>query len=568
MLRMRPIAVMLVLLHFVAPARPAPAAPTPTKPTDVLLRDVAEQAGIQVRVVCGSHKAKRFIVEQLGGGGALFDYDNDDDLDLFVGNGTDLEHFNAPNPPPSHRSVLYRNDSHHDSDDGWHFVDVTVQAGVGNDGWGVGAIAADPDGDGDNDLYLTRFGTNVFYENLGDGTFRDISAASGTADPGYGASAAFIDYDTDGDLDLYLTNYVILDLDDPPQGGRPCAYEGLPTACGPVGFPKPRDRLFRNDGDLRFSDVSETAGIWSVEPEYSLGVVAGDYDDDGRPDLFVGNDSGPNFLFRNLGGRFTDEALLSGVATQAEGRTQAAMGVALDDVDGDGLPDIFVTNFSLDHNTLYRNMGDGFFRDQSYPSGLGGPSLQPMGWGTRFADLDNDGDLDALVANGHIYPEVDAQGRESFRQVNQIFLNDGQGKMTETPNVLAPRADGPQVSRGLSVGDLDLDGDPDVVIFEMGTRPTLLMNDDGASLGNALDLQLISSHGLREGARVWVTANGKKQRREATSSGSFCSSSEPWLHTGLGPAQEAEVEIHWQGGHRQRIAPLPANRRYQLREIP
>ncbi len=522
-----------------------------------LLRDVAREAGIDVEVVCGSHTRKYFIIEQLGGGGALFDYDGDGDLDLYVGTSGDLEMLRGEKEPV--RNVLYRNDGD------WRFVDTTDQAGVGDTSWGVGVAVADVDGDSDPDLYVTNWGENVLYLNQGDGTFRDASAASGTADPGYGASAAFGDVDHDGDMDLYVTNYLVFDLAKPPPQ---CPYEGVDTACGPVGLPRQADRFFRNEGGGRFTDASASSGVHEVSPEYGLGAVFGDYDDDGWVDLFVGNDSGANFLFHNLGGRrFEDEALLAGVATQAEGRTQAGMGVDMGDADGDGRLDIFITNFALDHNTLYRNQGDGLFEDVSHPSGLGGPSRVPMGWGTGFHDLDNDGDQDLYVANGHIYPEVDGRTRETYRQANQLYLNDGRGRFTDASERIVRRADGPQVSRGVAFGDIDDDGDVDLVVLEIGTRPTLLRNDGGSPGGAFLQLDLRDRAGTREGARAWVRAGGKIQRREATRGGSFCAASDSRLHFGLGSALRVErIEVRWPLGKRLVLEGLRVNRRYVVYE--
>jgi len=551
----------LLVASLLPPNVPAGAASPAAAPAPFVLRDVAAEAGVRFRNRCGSHTHKLFIVEQLGGGAALFDYDFDGDLDLYLVNGGDLAI--ARGQAPAVANALYRNEGD------WRFVDVTARAGVGDTGWGVGAAVGDADGDGDADLYVTNWGRNVFYENRGDGTFREVAAAARVDDAGMGVSASFGDLDGDGDLDLYAVNYLELDLADPPNGGRLCDYEGIATACGPIGLTATADRLYRNDGGLRFTDVSAAAGVHQPEPQYGMGLIFGDYDDDGLTDVFVANDSGPNFLFHNLsaGGelRFEDVAWLAGVATQADGRYQAGMGVDFGDADGDGRPDVFLTNFANDHNTLYRNAGDELFQDVSYPSGLGAPSNEPMGWGTRFHDLDNDADLDLYVANGHTYPEVDQHGDETFRQRDQLFLNDGRGRFLEASERIL--RGGAEVSRGVAGGDLDLDGDVDLVVTEMNATPSLLRNE-GEGHGAWLALELRDRARTEgAGARVRVTAGGRTQRREVTRGGSYASAGDARLHFGLADAARVDtVEVRWPRGKRQVFRDLAAGRRYVICE--
>ncbi|HVS03810.1 MAG TPA: CRTAC1 family protein [Thermoanaerobaculia bacterium] len=518
------------------------------------LHDVAAEAGIEwVNVSGAMTPPRRTILEENGNGGCLFDYDGDGDLDLFLVNGGDLEVLAGRRPPLA--NALYRNDG------GWRFVEVTAAAGVGaGPAWGMGCTVGDVDGDGLPDLYLTGYGANVLYRNQGDGTFRDVTAESGVGDPGWSHSAAFGDFDGDGDLDLYVTNNLEFSLDRVPA--EPCQWRGVAVACGPVGWEPQPDRLFVNDGAGRFHDGSLAAGIHAPEPQFGLGVALADYDDDGRLDIAVANDSGPNFLFRNLGGgRFEEVAWEVGLATQREGRFQAGMGIDWGDADGDGTPDLVVTNFAFDHDTLYLQQPGGLFEDASYPSGLGGAGYREMSWGVRFVDLDHDGDLDLYVANGHIYPEVDAAGEETLRQADHLLLNDGAGKLTPAPERIV-RSRGPACSRGVAAGDLDGDGDVDLLVVEAGEVPTLLRNEAGEAAGSWLQVALLGrgpSDG--EGTRGLVTVAGRTQRREATRSGSYLSASDVRLHFGVGTAAAIErLELRWPDGRSQRFVGLPARR--------
>ena len=533
-------------------------------PPDFVLRDVAAEAGITWRNVCGSAERKRFILEENGSGAALFDYDGDGDLDLYLVNGSSFEILDGEAPPV--RDALYRNDGA--APDGtWRFVDVTERAGLGSTAWGFGVAAGDVDGDGDDDLYVGQFGPNRLYRNRGDGTFVDITEESGTAGDAWSQSAAFADFDGDGDLDLYVANNLVFDLANLPNDGRPCDYRGLETACGPVGFPAAPDILYLNDGGGRFTDISIAGGIREPEPRFGLGTALGDLDDDGRVDLYVANDSGPNFLFRNLGPvdgvpRFEEIAFPYGVAMSEDARPQAGMGVDAGDLDGDLDLDLFVTNFSYDHNTLYRNLG-GFFQDITYPSGLGGPSRLPMGWGTRLVDLDHDGDLDLYVANGHIYPEVEGSG-ETFAQADQLFLNRGDGRFVEASERIL--RDGVKVSRGVAFGDIDLDGDLDAAILEMGSTPSLLRNEGGAEAGAWIAVESGRPGACAEGVRVLATAAGVTRRRDLSRAGSYGSSSEPRAHFGLGAAARVErIELRWADGRRRILLDLPTGRRILVR---
>jgi hypothetical protein len=513
------------------------------------LVDVSGATGIDFVNVSGD-APKDYILGSLGGGLALFDYDGDGDLDVYLVNGVELVGGERVARGPNR---LYRNEG------GFRFVDVTEAAGVGDTGWGVGCAVGDVDDDGAPDLYVTNIGANVLYRNRGDGTFEDVTESAGVGDASFGASAAFFDADGDGDLDLYVANYVTGDLARlPPRGSEPtCLWLGMAVMCGPRGLDGDRDVFYRNEGG-RFVDASEASGLWDGERFYGLGVVAADYDDDGDQDLYVANDTQPNFLFNNEGtGRFVEVGLLSGVAYNASGDTEAGMGVDFGDVNGDEVLDLFVTNFSHETNTLYLGGVGGLFADATEESGLGSPSLGRLGWGARFADLDRDGDLDLFVADGHVYPRVgEVDTTTSYRQANQLFLNEGGGRFREASDLVGGEA---RASRGAAFGDLDGDGDVDVAVANIDDAPSLLRNELAPSAG-WIGLRLVGRASPRDayGARVWVRALGRTQVGDAHASGSILSSSDPRLVFGLGEAGSAEeIRIRWPSGATSRLENVP-----------
>jgi hypothetical protein len=506
------------------------------------LVDVRAESGIEFIHDSGDPE-KRVILSSLGGGVALFDYDGDSDLDAyFVRKGT---------------NHLYRNQG------SFRFQDVTDSAGVSATGWSIGCAAADFDNDGLVDLYVTRIGANVLYRNRGDGTFDDVTAVMGVGNEGFGASAAFFDAEKDGDLDLYVANYVSPDQEFPQPGSEPtCQWLGMAVMCGPRGLLGQGDVFYRNEG-LKFIEATKESGLEDSIRAYGIGVASADYDDDGDVDLYVANDTDPNFLFRNDGsGRFEEVGLLSGAAYSGSGATQAGMGVDFGDANGDGHLDIFVTNFSHETNTLYLGSPSGLFTDATEEVGLSTPSLGPLGWGTRFTDLDNDGDEDLFVANGHVYPNVaDVDATTTYRERNQVFLNDGRGTFVEA-NVGADSIDGPKSNRGAAFGDLDEDGDPDVVVNAIEDRPTLLRNDL-AQGAHFVGLVLVGKGSNRDaaGASVRVVSRGREQRKEAHASGSVLSSNDPRLIFGLGSAEVAEeIRIRWPSGALTRLLEVPAGR--------
>jgi hypothetical protein len=502
------------------------------------LVDVRAASGVEFVHDSGDPE-KRTILSSLGGGAALFDFDGDSDLDLYlVRKGA---------------NELYRNLGD------FRFENVTGQAGVSGRGWNIGCAAADFDNDGLVDLYLTRIGANVLYRNRGDGTFEDVTSAMGVGSEGFGTSAGFFDAEGDGDLDLYVANYVAPDQNFPEPGSEPtCQWLGLAVMCGPRGLAGQKDVFYRNDGG-RFVDATRESGLQDPIAAYGIGVVSSDYDGDGDADLYVANDTNPNFLFRNDGrGRFEDVGLLSGAAYSGAGAAQAGMGVDFGDPNGDGLLDIFVTNFSHETNTLYLGSASGLFTDVTEEAGLSTPSLGPLGWAARFLDLDSDGDEDLFVANGHVYPDVEkADAATSYRQRSQIFWNDGRGNFTEASWSSEARS-----YRGAAFGDLDGDGDPDVVVSAIDERPAVYRNDRGAAGAHFLGLVLVGKRSNRDGAgaRVRLVSSGRAQVKEAHASGSVLSSNDPRLLFGLGPAAEAEIEVRWPWGAPLRIGTVPVDR--------
>jgi hypothetical protein len=526
------------------------------------LDDKAAEAGIKLKVVSGDEKEKRFLIESIGGGLAVIDYNNDGWMDLYVVNGATIESVLAGKTP--YRSALYRNNR-----DGT-FTDVTLEAGVPNRGWGKGAVAADFNGDGHQDIYVVNFGPNVLYINNGDGTFRDATAEAGVGDPRWSAAAAAADYDKDGDLDLYVVNYLDYDLTRLPTQGKFCLYQGIPVACGPRGLKGAGDTLYRNNGDGTFTDVSQQAGVSDPEGYYGLGAAWGDYDDDGWLDLFVANDSTPNYLFRNMGdGRFRDMALEAGVAFSEEGREQAGMGVEFEDFDNDGRLDIAVTNFSDDYNTLYRNLGNGAFRDDSHASGLAADSWRDLSWGVGFFDFNNDGWKDLFIASGHIYPQVDRHPINiSYRQRNKLYLNTGGPRLRP---VGAEAGAGLQIARsfrGAAFADFNNDGQMDVAVSALDEAPVLLMNR-GIAAHHWILIQLEGRTANRAGvgARILVRTGDLTQTREVKAGGSYASSNDPRAHFGLGRAEQIdEIIVKWPSGTVTKLTGVDANQILKIRE--
>jgi enediyne biosynthesis protein E4 len=526
----------------------------------VSLTDVSAMSGLTLVNVSGG-PAKDYIVDANGNGAALFDYDNDGDLDALLVNGSTREQLARGGDP---MVALYRNDGT------GRFADVTASSGFTRTGWGMGACAADVDNDGFTDVYVTAFGPDVLWRNSGSGSFIDATKRAGLGDARWSTSCAFNDYDHDGFVDLYVANYVKFDGTAIPSRAATasCRFMATDVFCGPNRLSGEADVLYRNNGDGTFSDVTARAGI--ADPGYyGFGVVFADLTSDGWPDIYVANDSVPNLFFRNTGkGAFVEDGLLAGVAVSGDGRPQAGMGVDAGDYNADGLPDLVVTNFSHDYNTLYENGPPGVFTDRSYAAGIAVTAGPYLGWGVKLVDLDNDGRLDLFIANGHVYPDVDGRGLgTSYRQRKQVFLNEGR-RFREATAAIGGGLLLEKSSRGAAFGDIDNDGDTDVLVMNMNERPTLLRNDTPRT-NHWLTLRLVGGPSNRSalGARVTVEAAGRKQVAEVRSDGSYLSHSDLRIHAGLGTATRASrVEIKWPSGKVETAANLAADRFYVARE--
>lgn len=543
------------------PNRPLPSIQTNLPPIKVDFRDIAEQAGLRAVNVSGSESHKTYILETTGNGVGIFDYNNDGLMDIFVVNATTLD--GRTKGATSH---LYRNLGN------LRFQDVTADAHLTREGWGQGVCIGDYDNDGRRDLFVTYYGHSVLYHNEGNSRFKDVTAESGLASPlvRWDTGCSFFDYDLDGKLDLVITGYVDFDRENVPQPGSNsyCQWKGLPVMCGPRGLPAAHNFLFHNDGRGRFLDVSEKSGIGKSTGCYGFTAAASDFDGDGYPDLYVACDSTPSLLYHNRrNGTFEEMGVQSGVALNEDGQEQAGMGVAIADYDEDGNIDILKTNFSDDIPNLYHNNGDGSFDDQVYQSGLGAHT-EYLGWGIHFVDVDNDGLKDILIVNGHVYPDVDqTKLLARYKQPRLLYWNVGSGKFKDLSNTSGLGLTTPWTSRGSALGDLDNDGSLEVVINNLGGRPSLLKNY--GTHGNWLLVNCAGTRCNRDaiGARVFVYVNGRCISGEIQSGASFLSQNDSRLHFGLAHARRYDrIEVLWPGGMRERFGGGDANRIVALKE--
>ena len=521
----------------------------------VVFTDIAEKAGLDFRHVFSPDK--KYIVESMSGGVALFDYDNDGYLDIYFVNSLTVELAKANKKS---RSALY-----HNNGDGT-FADVSDKSGLSDIGFGMGVAAGDFNNDGFEDLYVTCLGPNHLFKNNGNGTFTDVTTRARVGDPRWSTGAAFVDYDNDGKLDLFVTNYVDFDLNNLPEfgSGRTCQFKGVPVQCGPRGLPGAGDSLYHNNGDGTFTDVSKKAGVADPNGYYGLGIICSDFDEDGFVDIFVANDSTPNFLYHNNGdGTFKEIGFVSGTAVNESGSEQGCMGVTLGDIDHDSRLDLFITNFDDEYNVLYHNDGRNSFTDVSYRAKVAEVSLPYVGWGTKFFDYDNDGWVDIFVANGHAYPQ-----RDHYRQRELLHHNNRDGTFTEVGRQAGSPLSEERVGRGVAFGDLDNDGDVDIVVNDLDGKPQLLRND-GGNTNNAVLIRTIGGKSNRDGigARVKVVAGDLSQIDEIRSGGSYISQNDMRLHFGLEKRTKIDlIEVRWPSGAIDKVTNLNANKIITIRE--
>ncbi len=517
-------------------------------------------AGLAGIVRSGTER-QEYIVEVKGLGVAVVDADRDGRPDLFFSGGSSVER--AVKGEPGFGCQLWRNETPPGGK--LAFRDVTAASGVPAGTWSSGPAVADADGDGDPDILVTGFRRVMLLRNRGDGTFEERAAEAGLRSDRWTTGAAFGDLDGDGDLDLYVAAYLRFDLANPPVHGRglSCLWKGRPVMCGPRGLPAEPDHVFRNDGGGRFTDVTEAWGFAAAPPSYGLGVLISDLDADGRNDVFVANDSCPNFFFRNLGGdRFEECAFDFGLAYSADGAERAGMGVDAADLNGDGFPDIAVTNFSNESNSLFLSRGAGRYIESSSALGIAIPSWANLGWGIGFRDFDRDGRLDLFVSNGHVFPDADRPGTgTSWRQRNQVFRGTAEGRFQDVTDRLGEGLAGAHVGRGAAFGDLDNDGDTDVVVVNLNDRPSLLVNHAPADTAFAgLELRQDGPNPEAIGARATLITGAGRLTLEVRRNHSFQASSDPRLLFGLGREAPVALDVRWPDGVAESFPAPPVSR--------
>jgi hypothetical protein len=522
--------------------------------------DVAAAAGLSAPVIYGGATRKLYLIETIGCGAAFIDYDNDGWIDIFVPSGSRLE-----SPPAGATNRLYKNNRN------GTFTDVTDQSGLRHTGWASAVAVADYDNDGFDDLFVTYWGGCTLYHNNGDGTFTDVTSNAGISLSEYewGSGCAFVDYNRDGLLDLIVAHYADLNLKSVPRPGESpmCNWKGEPVPCGPRGLPPGGLRLYRNNGDGVFSDVTALSGISKARNSYPMTIAVADFDNDGWPDIYVACDSTASFLLRNnRDGSFTDVGLEAGVALNDDGMEQAGMGVAIGDYNLDGFLDIFKTHFSDDTSVLYRNNGKGSFDDVTVRSSLGVETRFTC-WGAAMVDFDNDGLPDLFFSTGGIYPELELKlPAYSFRTPSVIFRNLG-GKFEELIEQAGPGIAAAHSSRGCAFGDFDNDGDIDVLIVNLNEPPSLLRNDVTGG-GHWLKVKLIGVKSNRNaiGATVIASYGGQKQAQAVSSQASFYSANDSRLHFGLGSNRSAALEIRWPSGVTEHVSAFDADRLVTVKE--
>jgi len=540
---------------------PVPAGKPSGRPFDARFVNVAQAAGLRTPVIYGATGRADYLLEAMGCGAAFLDYDNDGWLDMILLTGRRLG-----TTPEGATIRLYRNNR-----DGT-FSDVSARSGINRSVWATGITAGDYDNDGFDDLFITCWGQNLLFHNNGDGTFTDVTERAGLIHSGthYGSGCTWIDYDRDGRLDLFVCHYVVFDLEKIPARGKApaCNYFGVPTLCGPSGLDQESCRLYHNNGDGTFTDVSGKSGIGAVKSGYALTAAAADFDGDGWPDIYVACDSTPSLFFHNNGdGTFTEQGLERGVSLSEDGKEQAGMGLGIGDAHGDGRLDILKTHFRGDTPVLYRNNGKGYFRDVTLRAGLG-VETRFVGWGAAVTDLDNDGLPDLFLTTGMVYPEVENQIAESaWKTPSMVFRNVGGGRFEELLGEAGPGVAESHSSRGAAFGDFDNDGDVDILLVNLNEPPSLLRNDS-KHIGHWLKVQLEGTASNRGaiGAHVIASYGERKQAQAVMAQSSYLSVNDRRLHFGLGAETVADLEVVWPNGGREKIAKVGADRLVVIRE--
>ena len=525
--------------------------------TQIQFIDVTREAGIHWTHVDG-RSGEKYCMEMLGSGAAFFDYDADGDPDLYLVNGAPL--------PGYHTTEIPTNSLYENNGDGT-FTDVTLKAGVGDTGYGHGCAVGDYDNNGYLDIYVTNYGKNRLYKNNGDGTFTDVTEKAGVVEPRWSTSCAFADYDRDGNIDLYVVNYLEYNIDENPWCG--IKEKGIRAYCEPDNFQAQADTLYRNNGDGTFTDVTKSVGIYN-DTGKGLGVVWGDYNNDGNPDVYVANDSTENFFYTNLGnGTFSEVGFMIGVALSEYGVAENGMGTAFGDWDNNGWLDLTVTNYADQTNTFYQNDGDGFFTDATSITKTALITYPYLGWATAFVDFNNDGYGDVFVANGHLQDNLKELGLEgTYAQRNLLFQNKQNGTFTEVSQSLGPGFGFEDVSRGATFADYDLDGDIDVFVTNSNTPPRLLRND-GGNRNNWLQIKMKATRSASDavGSRVKITTGVLSQIREVQSGDGYLSQRELKLHFGIGKHNAVDkIEILWVSGSTRIVQQVPANQVLSLQE--
>jgi len=532
----------------------------------VRFTDVAQKSGIAVPMVNGGTETKKYIFESTGSGVGLIDYDRDGYPDIFLVNGDHLERSAEGSAPTNHLFHNNRNGT---------FTDVSSRAGIGSSGWGQGTCAGDFDNDGFDDLFVTYYGRqNILYRNNGDGTFSDETARAGLdgLPRNWSTGCAFLDYDRDGKLDLFVASYVDLNLAAAglPGSGPNCFWKNVAVFCGPRGLPAARAHLYHNQGNGKFADVSAAAGINRASKCYGLGVVTGDFENRGWPDIYVACDSTPSLFFHNnRDGTFVEHGVQAGIAYDEDGREQAGMGVSTADYDASGRLDIFKSNFEDDVPDLYHNEGSGTFTFRTFDAKLGF-NLKYLGWGGGFFDYDNDGWPDIFIANGHVYPELETHNHPEspYRQRNLLYHNSGDGRFDDVTSIAGPGLDLRHSGRGVAFGDVDNDGMVDILVNNQNDPPTFLHNES-KNPGHWISIRTVGTKSNRDGigARVALAAGTLRQIQDVTSGGSYLSQNDLRLHFGLGNATKVDqIEVRWPSGTIDRIENVPADRCMTLEE--